>query len=783
VRFFPTKEEFPAMDGSSFKPPDRSLSLVIPAFNEEAGIRQAIDEADRDLPRLVREYEIIVVDDGSEDRTAEIVQEISRTRPRVRLLRHLENQGYSAALRTGFEASRYDRVAFTDADCQFHLCDLDPLICLSDRHPVAVGYRLNRQDPATRLFYSWAYNTLVRTFLGTGVRDCDCALKVFRRDALMKLLPETPGFFVNTEMLTKAHQLGYSIAETGVRHRPRLRGASTVSVRDIPRTLVTLLPFWWTRVIFPNSQGDSERLLGETSREDDKAQRTLGGFAALRGMPHFIQSFVNSVFLDFGFWLILSVALVLFFARIRSPLLEPDEARYAEIPRQMMDERSWIVPVLHGQPYCHKPPLLYWLVMSSYSIFGVEDWAARLIPCVSCVLLVLVTYGWGRQVNMRAGFLGALMLCLSSRFIYFGRMLTMDGLLNLWVVTAMALAHGAIRGPTLRRWSWLLSALCCGLGLLTKGPVALVLVVVPLLIWQALDRRTARVRPFDWMIYLGTAGSLALPWYVAVAWKVPTFAGEFFWTHHVVRFLAPIDHSEPFWFFIPGLVLGMFPWTLLLIPLGKYLFRKTGALARRRPASLGFFLLAGGWCLLFFSLGGCKRPSYILPALPPLALALGCCADRLADRARGVLKFRQLPVSWILGGATTFLVLFLAIHQFLPGYARKFSLRAQVRPNRSLSADSSLPVVCYPRGWDSVNFYLRRNDVGVYSTGRREALVADLRSHPQTLVFVKSDGYLKELRRALPASLEFIELGRQGMVTAGVVQRRSEVNSTVFAQR
>src|SRR4029077_921487 len=103
----------------------------------------------------------------------------------------------------------------------------------------------------SRRFFSWGYNVLVRTLLGTGVRDCDCALKVFRHDALIKLLPETQGFFVNTEMLTRARQLGYSVAETGVRHRPRLRGVSKVSLGDIPRTLATLLPFWWTRVMFP----------------------------------------------------------------------------------------------------------------------------------------------------------------------------------------------------------------------------------------------------------------------------------------------------------------------------------------------------------------------------------------------------------------------------------------------------------------------------------------------------------------------------------------------------
>src|SRR5207302_5178679 len=103
------------------------------------------------------------------------------------------------------------------------------------------------------------YNTLARALLGTRVRDCDCALKVFQREALLRLLPRTRGFFVNTEMLTRARQLGLDVAEAGVRHRPRLRGHSTVSLTQVPRVLATLLPFWWSRVLFPGAPASAER--------------------------------------------------------------------------------------------------------------------------------------------------------------------------------------------------------------------------------------------------------------------------------------------------------------------------------------------------------------------------------------------------------------------------------------------------------------------------------------------------------------------------------------------
>jgi dolichol-phosphate mannosyltransferase len=234
------------------------LSLVIPAYNEEAGIGQAIAEASESLTEFAREFEILVVDDGSRDGTAEAVLEAANGRPWIRLLQHPENRGYGAALRTGFKAASYGLVAFTDADCQFFLSDLAWLLPLTREFPIVVGYRLGRQDPWLRRFMSWGYNRMVRTVLGTRARDCDCALKVFDRDVLGDLLPESRNFFANTEMLTRARQLGYPLAEVGVRHRPRSHGTSKVSLMDIPRTLATLIPFWWSCVLFgPNFEEPS----------------------------------------------------------------------------------------------------------------------------------------------------------------------------------------------------------------------------------------------------------------------------------------------------------------------------------------------------------------------------------------------------------------------------------------------------------------------------------------------------------------------------------------------
>lgn len=224
---------------------DQALSLVLPAFNEEAVLARAVTEAVEALAELRLRFELIVVNDGSADRTGALAEALAAERPCVRVVHHDRNQGYGAALRTGFEAAWFDRVAFTDADCQFDLRDLGRMLPLTRAADVVVGYRLRRQDTRRRRFYSWGYNRLAQWLLGTGVRDIDCALKVFRADALAALLPRSRGFFVNTEMLARARQLGLRVAEVGVRHRPRAAGRSKVSLLDVPRVLGVLLPFWW----------------------------------------------------------------------------------------------------------------------------------------------------------------------------------------------------------------------------------------------------------------------------------------------------------------------------------------------------------------------------------------------------------------------------------------------------------------------------------------------------------------------------------------------------------
>jgi 4-amino-4-deoxy-L-arabinose transferase-like glycosyltransferase len=473
------------------------------------------------------------------------------------------------------------------------------------------------------------------------------------------------------------------------------------------------------------------------------------------------------------------VAGATFFCRLDCPLLEPEETRYAEIPRQMLAEGSFAVPLLHHQPYYQKPPLLYWLVIGCYALFGTHDWAARLVPAAAGALTVLLVFLGGRPaLGRRAALLAALLLCLSPRFLYLERMLGMDGLLCLWVTAALLAGAAAMAGPGLRwRW-WLVSALAAGLGLLTKGPVALALVVPPLATFPLLAPAGCRPSLRAWLAYVALAPALAAPWYVGMAMHDPRAAADFFWLHNVVRYVSPFDHVQPWWYYLPGLLAFVLPWSLLLIlPFGRGLAGRlrpawrslalrwpSPALVRvktqqrRRPPALRLCLLASLWCLAFFSAAGCKRPSYVLPALPQLALVLGWHVD-------GVLSRRQ-TISRRLAEAACGLLLFALVLTWewvwLPAHHRAYSLREQVECGRAACPGPDIPVACYPHCWDSVAFYLGRQDVRVYESAQVADLVAAVQAQPQMLLFVKREGFLATLKRSLPLGLELVECGPPG---------------------
>ena len=219
-----------------------SLSIVLPAYNEQDNVHAAVGGAVRAAAGLMRDYEVVVVDDGSRDGTAgRLLAMEGELGGRLRVIRHAVNKGYGAALRAGFHAARGDLVFYTDSDNQFDLAELGGAVPLMADHDAVLGYRVRRQDPFARLCTSAVFNRLTCLALGMRVRDLNCSFKLFRRDVLQSLPLESDDFFIDAELVACLHRAGARYTQLPVRHLPRLAGRSTVRASDVPRTLRSLV--------------------------------------------------------------------------------------------------------------------------------------------------------------------------------------------------------------------------------------------------------------------------------------------------------------------------------------------------------------------------------------------------------------------------------------------------------------------------------------------------------------------------------------------------------------
>ena len=218
-----------------------SLTVILPAFNEEQNIGTLIELARRVLPDLAETWEIIIVDDGSHDATGAIC-DASPTEYRREFRHHSTNRGYGAALKSGIIAAKHDLIFFTDSDGQFDLKELRQLIRWSDEYQIVAGYRKKRRDPPHRLINALAWKVLVRIVLGVNVRDIDCAFKLFRREVFNRVQIRSVGAMVNTEVLAQAMRLGMRIHEVEVTHFPRQHGKpSGANVRVILKAFLELI--------------------------------------------------------------------------------------------------------------------------------------------------------------------------------------------------------------------------------------------------------------------------------------------------------------------------------------------------------------------------------------------------------------------------------------------------------------------------------------------------------------------------------------------------------------
>jgi len=223
-----------------------SLSLVLPAHNEEANLRPVVERALATLPEFADEFEIVVVDDGSRDATGAIADALATADRRVKAVHHRRNRGYGAALTSGFRAATGEWVMFMDSDRQFDIADLALLTPFAGRFDIVAGFRMERNDPLHRRVFAEIFNVAVRVLFGVHLRDIDCAFKLFRGDLLRRLDLSAPGALINTEIQAKARRQGATLTQVGVHHYPRLAGTPTGgSPRVILRAMRETLVLWW----------------------------------------------------------------------------------------------------------------------------------------------------------------------------------------------------------------------------------------------------------------------------------------------------------------------------------------------------------------------------------------------------------------------------------------------------------------------------------------------------------------------------------------------------------
>lgn len=222
-----------------------TLSLVLPAHNEQDNIEIVVRRALAVLPHFTDSFEILIVNDGSRDLTGEIIDRLSMDDDRVKAIHHKVNRGYGGALKSGFRASRMDYVMFMDSDRQFDIADirlLSPFVPLFD---IVAGFRMERSDPIHRRINAEVFNLAVRILFGVHMRDLDCAFKVFRGDLLRSLDLTTSGALINAETQAKLRRQGATLVQIGVPHYARVAGQATGgSIRVILRAMGETVVLW-----------------------------------------------------------------------------------------------------------------------------------------------------------------------------------------------------------------------------------------------------------------------------------------------------------------------------------------------------------------------------------------------------------------------------------------------------------------------------------------------------------------------------------------------------------
>ena len=378
---------------------------------------------------------------------------------------------------------------------------------------------------------------------------------------------------------------------------------------------------------------------------------------------------------SFG-WLLWIVLGAMWFATgpVR-PLIDPDEGRYAEIPREMAVTGDWVTPRLNGFKYFEKPPLQYWATAAAYSAFGFSEWTARIWTVGLGFLCLPMVFAWTRRLyGDGAGWAAAAALAVSPYYELIAHLNILDSGFSFFLsgaVFAFALGLSSPEGSSSERRWVLLAWLGAALAVLSKGIVVGVLTGATLVAYTAIERDIRPWRRLHLMLGLPLFLLVTVPWFVVVSARNSSFL-EFFFVHeHFARFLTKVHkREEPWWYFLSLLAIGALPWLFTMPSAVRRAWREHGVEKVFKP--LKFLLIFSTVTLLFFSVSSSKLAPYILPMMPPLAALIGVSMSssptfvRTCARVTGVLMpvlvagfviytmrrygyFPQSAIQWVIG--------------------------------------------------------------------------------------------------------------------------------------
>ncbi len=426
-----------------------------------------------------------------------------------------------------------------------------------------------------------------------------------------------------------------------------------------------------------------------------------------------IKSYSNEIILLFF------IFLTFFFGLGHYAIANINEGLYAEIPREMIINKNFIIPTLNFVPYLEKPPLLYWLIACVYKIFGISEFSARLIPAVSAASISIMSYYFCKRViNDRAGFIAGIILASNVLFFLMGRIILFDMLLTALFTAAI---YGFYLWYTSDEKIYLrASYIFLALAVLTKGFLVLFFAPVITLIFMSINKTPLKKQlklfdPLGLLLFF----LIASPWHILASFKNPDFAWQYFINEHVLRFLdkrIPNDyHHGPFYFYLPRMLVYLIPWTFFT-PL---LFKPSSDKALSRLCWTWFLVV-----LIFFSISKAKGDYYMIMGMPPIIILI-------ADQISATAFYKKIYDKKLVHVLLYSLVIVPLVLLYLVD-KKSLELKQSEKMNAQLILPSESNIYIYKHYEDlsSFVFYLQRR-VGIIDTQSRDLYFGSTTTHAE----------------------------------------------------